>query len=217
MPETGTDAKSSLRKYIGFESNSVLACAKGKIAALIIAVIEIPLHSACPGTIRPADTLQQGHSKQRDFRVKHPRLYCPGRNPQNFCSFPDGVSCKWMSSTTLRARGRSPEMADFTIRFRSRREQFSSGSGASSRNSRCATGSDDGFDSSMGTSRDPRFLRSFIKAALIAMRVSQVANWDLPSNVLRWTKAFRKHSCAASSASSRFRMIRRVTQETRFI
>src|SRR6201988_2130429 len=28
---------------------------------------------------------------QRDFRVKHPRLYCRGRNPQNLCSFSDGV------------------------------------------------------------------------------------------------------------------------------
>jgi hypothetical protein len=36
-----------LRMYIGFESNSVLACAKGEIAALIVAVIEIPLYSAC--------------------------------------------------------------------------------------------------------------------------------------------------------------------------
>jgi len=33
MPEAGTDAKSSFRKYIGFESNSVLACAKGETAA----------------------------------------------------------------------------------------------------------------------------------------------------------------------------------------
>src|SRR5260370_40172111 len=108
-------------------------------------------------------------------------------------------------------------MADSTIRFRSRRAQLSSGSGASHRNSLCATGSDDGFGSSMGTSRAPRFLRSFIKAALIAIRVSQVANWDLPSKSLRWTKAFRKHSCAASSASSRLRTIRRVTRETCFI
>ena len=126
-------------------------------------------------------------------------------------------SCKWMSSTTLRARGCSPEMADFKILFRSRREQLFSGSGASHRNSRCATGSGDGFGWSMGTSRAPQFLRNFIKAALIAMRVSQVANWDLPSKSLRWTKAFRKHSCAASSASSRFRVMRRVTQEIFFI
>ena len=42
-------------------------------------------------------------------------------------------------------------------------------------------------------------------------------NWDIPSKSLRWTKAFRKHSCAKSSAYSRFRMIRRVTQETCFI
>jgi hypothetical protein len=32
---------------MGFESNSVLACAKGEIADLIVAVIEIPLYSAC--------------------------------------------------------------------------------------------------------------------------------------------------------------------------
>jgi hypothetical protein len=44
MPETGTDAKSSLRKRIGFESNAFLACAKGEIAALIVFVIEIPLY-----------------------------------------------------------------------------------------------------------------------------------------------------------------------------
>src|SRR6266478_1383786 len=42
-----------------------------------------------PGTIRAAGTLQQRHSMQGDFRVKHPRLYCPGRNPQNLCSFAD--------------------------------------------------------------------------------------------------------------------------------
>jgi hypothetical protein len=36
-----------LKKCIGFESNSILACAKGEIAALIVAVIEIPLYSAC--------------------------------------------------------------------------------------------------------------------------------------------------------------------------
>src|SRR5258708_32552694 len=47
MPETGTDAKSSLRKCIGLESNSLWACAKGEIAALIVAVIETPLYSAC--------------------------------------------------------------------------------------------------------------------------------------------------------------------------
>jgi hypothetical protein len=47
MPEAGTDAKSSLRKCIGFESNSLWACAKGEIAALIVAVIETPLYSAC--------------------------------------------------------------------------------------------------------------------------------------------------------------------------
>jgi hypothetical protein len=29
--------------------------------------------------------------QRRDFRVKHPRLYCPGRNPQNLSSFSDGV------------------------------------------------------------------------------------------------------------------------------
>src|SRR5712672_2626096 len=58
----------------------------------------------------------------------------------------------WNSSTTFRARGRRAETAEFTIRLRSRREQLSSGSGASSRNSRCATGSNDGFGSSMGTS-----------------------------------------------------------------
>ncbi len=61
----------------------------------------------------------------------------------------------WKSSTTFRARGRRAETADFTIRFRSRREQLSSGSGASQGNSRCATGSDDGFGSSMRTSRAP--------------------------------------------------------------
>jgi hypothetical protein len=58
----------------------------------------------------------------------------------------------WMSSTTFRARGRRAEMANFTIRLRSRREQLCSGSGASSRNSLCATDSNDGFGSSMGTS-----------------------------------------------------------------
>jgi RNA polymerase sigma-70 factor (ECF subfamily) len=45
-----------------------------------------------------------------------------------------------------------------------------------------ATNSDDGFGSSMGTSRAPRFLRSFIEAALIAMLVSQVANKDCQSH-----------------------------------
>src|SRR3984893_103607 len=49
------------------------------------------------------------------------------------------------------------------------------------------------------------------------MRVSQVANRDLPSKSLRWTKALRKQSCTASSASSRFGMIRRVTPKTCFI
>src|SRR5580700_5943296 len=87
MPEAGTDAKSSLRKCIGFESTSVLVCAKGEIAALIVGIIEMPLdwHNwSC--------RLFAGHSMQRDFRVKHPRLYCPGRNPQNVCGFSEAPS-----------------------------------------------------------------------------------------------------------------------------
>jgi len=62
-----------------------------------------------------------------------------------------------------------------------------------------------------------RFLRSFIKAALIAIRVSQVANRELSSKSLTWTEGISEDNrCSASSASSRFRMIRRVTQETCF-
>jgi hypothetical protein len=87
VPETGTDAKSSLRKCIGFESNSVWACAKGEIAALIVAVIETPLYSACAGMIAAADTLQQGHSKQRVFRVKHPQLTAPGSSQTSYGKF----------------------------------------------------------------------------------------------------------------------------------
>ena len=50
----------------------------------------------------------------------------------------------------------------------------------------------------------------------MAMRVSQVANRDLPSKPLRWTKALRRQSCTASSASSRFRVIRWATRKTFF-
>jgi len=48
------------------------------------------------------------------------------------------------------------------------------------------------------------------------MRVSQVANRDLPSKPLRWTKALRRQSCTASCASSRFRVIRWATRKTLF-
>src|ERR1700723_998587 len=42
MAETRTDSRSSSRKCIGFESNSVLVWAKMEIAALVVAVIAIP-------------------------------------------------------------------------------------------------------------------------------------------------------------------------------
>src|SRR2546426_1053278 len=80
---------------------------------------------------------------QREFRHDAP-------NPDESCS--------------LRERKRIVKSAISGLRPRARNvvEQLSSGLGASCRNSRCATGSDDGFGSSMGTSRALRFLRSFI-------------------------------------------------------
>jgi len=150
------------------------------------------LYSACLTQLEAADTLHQGHSMQRDFRMKHPRLYRPGRNPRICAVSVIECPCMWNSSTTFRARGRRAETADFTIRLRSRRAQLSSGSGASQGNSRCATGSDDGFGSSMRTSRAPWSLRSFIKAALIAMRVSQVCKLGSSTKILEMDESTQK-------------------------
>jgi len=45
------------------------------------------------------------------------------------------------------------------------------------------------------------------------MRVSQVEKLDLPSKLSKWTKALRKESCSASSASSRFLVMRNNVQD----
>jgi hypothetical protein len=67
----------------------LLGWLNGEIAVLIVAAIEMPLYLPSAQSIGTGYTLQQGHSMQLDFRVKHPRLYCRGRNPQNLCSFSD--------------------------------------------------------------------------------------------------------------------------------
>src|ERR1700722_5602307 len=53
-----------------------------------------------------------------------------------------------------------------------------------------------------------RFLRNTIRAELIAIRVSQVENFERPSKVFKWTNAFIHASCNVSSASSRLPRIR---------
>src|SRR6266403_4702211 len=60
----------------------------------------------------------------------------------------------------------------------------------------------------MDVSRELRFLRRVISAELIAMRVSHVEKLDLPSKFLMWMKALIKASWSASSASSRFLVMR---------
>src|ERR1700738_390593 len=44
--------------------------------------------SLLPGVSQngPASTLQKWHSMEGNSRVKHPRSYCGGRDPQNLCS-----------------------------------------------------------------------------------------------------------------------------------
>src|SRR2546429_8993384 len=89
MPETGTKARSSSTKSIELALGSVLGSLAGEIAVFIVAVFDMPLYLPSAQPIGPSDTLQQGHSMQSDFRVKHPRLYRPGRNAQNLCSVSD--------------------------------------------------------------------------------------------------------------------------------
>src|SRR5205807_6442858 len=79
MPETGTKARSSSTKSIELALGSVLGSLAGEIAVFIVAVFDMPLYLPSAQPIGPSDTLQQGHSMQSDFRVKHPRLYRPGR------------------------------------------------------------------------------------------------------------------------------------------
>jgi len=149
-------------------------------------------------------------------RRANPILLLRSRSPESV-RFLIECSCKWMSSTMLLARGRSPEMADFTIRSVHDGSNSLPDRERRYRNSPLRYGFRRRVGSSIGNFSHSAVFAKLHQAALIAMLVSQVANRDLPSKSLRWTKAFRKHSCAASSASSRFRMIRRVTQETCFI
>ena len=76
--------------YSTHKSAAVQRWLKPKKRALIVAVIEIPRYSVCLAQLELRH-FAAGHSMQRDFRVKHPRLYCHGRNPQNLCSFSDAV------------------------------------------------------------------------------------------------------------------------------
>src|SRR5437870_13270778 len=101
MPETGTKARSSSTKSIELALGSVLGSLAGEIAVFIVAVFDMPLYLPSAQPIGPSDTLQQGHSMQSDFRVKHPRLYRPGRN--------DTAQILGISSATLPPRSKCPE------------------------------------------------------------------------------------------------------------
>ena len=48
----------------------------------------------------------------------------------------------------------------------------------------------------------------------MVMRVSQVEKVERPSKSLKWTKACSKESCSASSASSRFLVMRKATRKS---
>jgi len=149
------------------------------------------------------------------FSLETSALHCPGRNPRISAVSLIECSCKWMSSITLRARGRSPKwLTPRSVSVHEGATLFRIGSVAPKFSLRY--GSDDGFDSSMGISRARGFAK--LHQGGINRNAGQ-PSCKLGSSIksLRWTKAFRKHSCSASSASSRFLTIRRVTQETFFI
>src|SRR6266481_4202169 len=117
-------------------------------------------------------------------------------------------NCDWSSdvcSSDLRVRGLRPAIASRRNLSRSRSAHHISGFGAES-------GTSHSISSTPGPcaeiSRELRFFRRIISAELIPMRVSQVEKVDLPSKLLRCRNALRRESCTASSASSRFRVMR---------
>src|SRR5271163_648398 len=116
-------------------------------------------------------------------------------------------SCDRRISVTLRRRGDSLWIACPTRNCISMQRKFSSGlfdgSVISSGLRRLASS-----QSSRDASRCHLLFLSIIKAELMAIRVNQVENADLPSKVLMWTKAFSSVSWITSSVSWLFLVIR---------
>src|SRR5260370_19273969 len=108
----------------------------------------------------------------------------------------------------FRGLGLSSFTAAKRIRSVSPCGQLSSGFGPESGKSTASAAPSSVVDSAIGTSRDPRFLRSNIRASLMAIRVNQVENKESPSNFFKLMNAFWKLCCTTSSASSRLRVMR---------
>ena len=88
--------------------------------------------------------------------------------------------------TAFRSNGRSCPIASLRVASRSLFAQISSGYCLQLFRLCLVSELKDSAGFSNGTSRHVRFLRTFIRAALMAMRVSQVPNLALPSKLLRW-------------------------------
>jgi len=114
------------------------------------------------------------------------------------------VCCK---SITVLSGARSRRIDSVSNCSRSRFISSCSGVGRTSIGSQVLDVTSSAVSGAIGCSMH-RFLRRLMSAELIAIRVSHVENFDLPSNRLRCKNALRVASCTASSASCQFLVTR---------